>query len=94
MIKYSQFLINYFSNVVSDLIPDYCNYFPQKSTHSLSTIIETFQKHPSILNIKKRKLDSMFSFRKTTQEQVSKIIWDLIPSGLQNRLQVAIIGYI
>ena len=36
----------------------------------------------------------MFSFRKTTQEQVSKIIWDLIPSGLQNRLQVAIIGYI
>ena len=49
---------NFFSNIVSDLkIPDYCNYLPQKNTCSLSTIIETFEKHPSILNIKKRKLD-------------------------------------
>ena len=43
----------------------------------LSTIIETFEKHPSILNIKKRNLDSVFSFRKTTQEEVSKVIRDL-----------------
>ena len=42
---------NFFSNVVTDLkIPNY----------SLSTIIETFAKHPSIINIKKRKLDSLF----------------------------------
>ena len=69
---------NFFSNVVSDLkIPDYYNYFPQKNTCSLSTIIETFEKHPSILNIKKRKLDSVFSFRKTTQEEVLKVIQDL-----------------
>ena len=66
---------NFFSNVVSDLkIPDYCNYFPQKNTCSLSTIMETFDKHRSILNIKKRKLDSEFSFRKTTQEEVLKVI--------------------
>ena len=69
---------NFFSNVVSDLkIPNYCNYFPQKNTDSLSTIIETFEKCPSILKIKKRKLDSVFSFRKTTQEDVSKVIRDL-----------------
>ena len=66
---------DFFSNVVSDLkIPDYCNYFPQKNTCSLSTIMETFDKHRSILNIKKRKLDSEFSFRKTTQEEVLKVI--------------------
>ena len=39
--------------------------------------IETFGKHPSILNIKIRKLDSVFSFRKTTQEKVLKVIEDL-----------------
>ena len=43
---------DFFSNVASHLkIPNYCNYFPQKITHSLSTIIETFEKHPSILSI-------------------------------------------
>ena len=69
---------NFFSNVISDLkIPDYYNYFPQKNTSSLSAIIETFEKHLSILNIKKRKLDSVFSFRKTTQEEVLKVIQDL-----------------
>ena len=52
---------NFFSNVVSDLkLTDYYNYFPQKNTCSLSTIIETFEKHPSILNIKKRKPNSVF----------------------------------
>ena len=67
-----------FSNVLSDLkVPDYCNYFPQKNKYSLLTIIETFEKHPSILNFKKRKLDSVFSFRKTTQEEVLKVVWDV-----------------
>ena len=32
---------------------------------------------PVFSNIKKRKLDSLFSFRKTTQEEVSKVIRDL-----------------
>ena len=58
-------------------MPNCFNYFSQKNTHSLSTIIETFEKHPSILNIKKGNLDSVFSFRKTTQEEVSKVILDL-----------------
>ena len=68
-------LNNFFLDVVSDLkIPDYCNYFTQKSTHSLSTITETFEKHLSILNFIKRKFDSVFSFRKNTQEVVLKVI--------------------
>ena len=49
----------------------------KKYTQSLSTIIKTFEKHPSIFNIKKRKLDSVFSFRKTAQEEVSKVLRDL-----------------
>ena len=66
---------NFFLDVISDLkIPDYCNYFTQKSTHSLSTITETFEKHLSILNFIKRKFDSVFSFRKNTQEVVLKVI--------------------
>ena len=60
----------FFSNIASDLkIP--------KKVHSVLIIIETFQKHPSILNIKKRNLDSVFSFRKTIQREVSKVFRDL-----------------
>ena len=55
----------------------YYNYLPPKDTYSLLTISKTFKKTPSILNIKKRKLDSVFSFRKTTQEEVSKVIRNL-----------------
>ena len=44
---------------------------------SLSTIIETFEKHPRFLNVKKGSLDSVFSFRKTAQEKVLKVIQDL-----------------
>ena len=45
---------NFFSNVVSNLkIPNYCNYFSQTNTHSLFSITETFEKYPSILNMKK-----------------------------------------
>ena len=36
-----------------------------------------FEKHPGILNIKLSNLGSVFSFRKTTQEEVSKLILDL-----------------
>ena len=53
-----------------------------KKIHSLSTITETFEKHSSIFNIKKRKLDSVFSFRKTTQEEVSKVIRNLYTKKL------------
>ena len=72
-------LNNFLSTVVSDLkIPYHCNYFFAKKKHILSsTIIETFEKHPSILNIKQRNLDPVFSFRKTTQEEILKGIRNL-----------------
>ena len=68
-----------FPNVVSDLkIPYYCNYFPQQNTHSLSNIIEKRLKKTPIFSILKQcKLDSVFSFRKTAQEEVMKVIQDL-----------------
>ena len=76
MAKSMHIFDNFFTNV-SD-----CNSPPapprkKKYTQSLSTIIKTFEKHPSIFNIKKRKLDSVFSFRKTAQEEVSKVLRDL-----------------
>ena len=36
-----------------------------------------FEKHPSILDIKTNKLNSVFSFRKTTEEEVLKVIRNL-----------------
>ena len=75
---YDKKIYTIFNSFFSDLkISDYCNYFPQNNIHSLSTIIKNLEKHPSILNIRKRILDSVFSFRKTTKEEVSKVIWDL-----------------
>ena len=69
---------NFFLKVVSNLkLPDYYNYFSQENTCSLSTIIEMFEKYPSILNIKKRRLVSVFSFRKTFQKEVLNVIQDL-----------------
>ena len=68
---------NFFSIAVSDLkIPSQCNYF-NKKTHSLPTILKTFEKHSSVLNIKKGILSQFFSFRKYTQEEVTKVIRDL-----------------
>ena len=45
--------------------------------HYFSTIIETFEKHVNFFSITKRKLDLVFSFRKTTQEELSKVIRNL-----------------
>ena len=42
-----------------------------------STIIEIIEKHLSILNIKKKNLDLVFSFKKTTQAEVLKVNQDL-----------------
>ena len=72
-------LNSFLSTVVSDLkIPNHYNYYFAKKKYILSsTIIETFEKHPIILNIKQRNLDPVFSFRKTTQEEILKVIRDL-----------------
>ena len=74
--KYAEILINYFQTLPQTLKYLVIGIFSTKK-HVLSAIIEAFEKHPSILNIKKRKLDSVFSFRKTTQKEVLKVILDL-----------------
>ena len=55
-------------------IPNLSNYFKEENFHSLSAIIEHFEKHPSVTNIKNKNLESTFSFKKTTPEDVVKVI--------------------
>ena len=74
--QYAEILITYFQTLSQTLKYLVIGIFSTKK-HVLSAIIEAFEKHPSILNIKKRKLDSVFSFRKTTQKEVLKVILDL-----------------
>ena len=65
---------NFFSNAVSDLkIPNYYIYFSQKNTHYLSSIIETFGKHSSILNNKKRNSDPVFHSERLFNSKYRKL---------------------
>ena len=51
-------MYNFFLNVVPDLkIPNTVIIFPKKTTHSLLTVIETFEKTPVFLILKKGKKD-------------------------------------
>ena len=75
--KYAQLLITSFQMLSQTLKYLIIVIINGKKTHSPSTTIQTFEKHPTILNIKKGKLDSVFSFRKTTQEKVLKVTRDL-----------------
>lgn len=54
MIKlFSRFLIIFFKRCLRLKKPNHINYFLQRNTCSLSTIIEPFDKNPNILNIRK-----------------------------------------
>ena len=66
---------NFFSNIVSDLkTPDYCSYFPHKKTHALSQRSLKRLKNTLVFSILKKGNLILFSFRKTTQEEVLKDI--------------------
>ena len=56
-------------------IPNPCNYFKKEKFYSLPAIIEDFEKHSS--NIKSKNFKSIFSFEKTTPEEVVKVIRNL-----------------
>ena len=58
-------------------IPNSSNYFQEEKSHSLSAIIEHFEKHPSVTNIKNKNFESTFSFKKTAPEEVVKVIRNL-----------------
>ena len=56
----------FFSNVMFNLDKSNpLNYFKEEKFHSLSAIIEHFEKHPSVSNIKNKNFKSIFSFKKT-----------------------------
>ena len=70
----------YFANIVSDLqIPKIqYNAFDIKSNHDpVLAAINTFQNHPSVVNIKQREFNSTFSFKNTNENEVRKIIKNL-----------------
>ena len=70
----------YFANIISDLkipkIQD--NASNIKSNHDLVlAAINTFQNHPSVVNINQRELNSTFTFKHTNENEVRKIIKNL-----------------
>ena len=70
----------YFSNIVSDLqIPKIqVDVSDIRSNHDLVLVtINTFQNHPSVVNIKQREFNSIFSFKNTNENEVRKIIKNL-----------------
>ena len=75
MKKLRQIFKTFFSNVVSNFdIPNSSKYFKEEKFYSLSVIIEHFEKHPSISNIKNKSFESIFSFKNTTPEEVVQVI--------------------
>ena len=76
--SFVKYLTPFFSNVVSNLhIPNPSNYFKEEKFHSLSAIIEQFEKHRSVSNIKNKNFEYIFSFKKTTPEEVVKVFRNL-----------------
>ena len=66
-----KFLLNVFSNVK---IPNHWNFFSQKVQNLSQLLLKRLENTPVFLILKKGILIQFFSFRKTTQEEVSKII--------------------
>ena len=69
---------NYFSNIVSDLqIPNLINNGTIDSninSDPVSIATKIFDQHPSIINVKKRKFNSVLSFKTTGKLKVEKVI--------------------
>ena len=72
---------NYFSEVISNLkIPSLINNSAVDQnavSNPLSIATKLFDQHPSIINIKKKKLDSVLNLKKTSSTEVEKVINNL-----------------
>ena len=72
---------NYFSEVISNLkIPSLINNSAADSnavSNPLSIATKLFDQHPSIINIKKKKFDSVLNFKKPSSTEVEKVINNL-----------------
>ena len=69
-------------------IPNPSNYFKEGKFHSLSAFAEHFENHPSDSNIKNKNFESIFSFKKTTPEEVVKVIRNLSIRKICNTLNI------
>ena len=68
---------NCFSKVAGNLkIPSLINHSavdPKAFSDPLSIVTKIFDQHPSIINIKKKNLDSVMNFKKTRSAEVEKV---------------------
>ena len=73
--KLCQIFHTFFAIVVSNLDIPNPNYFKEEKFHSISAIIEHFEKLSSVSNIKNKNFESIFFFffKKTTPEEVVKV---------------------
>ena len=69
----------FFSNIISELnIPKkYQCFLNDMDSDSILSVLSAFKNHPSIKNIKNKKLNSTFSFEKTYTDVVMKVINNL-----------------
>ena len=69
----------FFSNVVPTLNIQKPKSFPMASGNldTIMSVIESFDKHASIVEIKAKALDSTFHFRKTSCNEVEKVVSNL-----------------
>ena len=66
----------FFSNIISELnIPKkYQCFLNDMDSDSILSVLNAFKNHPSIKNIKSKKLNSTFSFENTYNDVVMKVI--------------------
>ena len=69
----------FFSNIISELnIPEkYQCFLTDMDSDSILSVLNAFKNHPSIKNIKSKKLNSTFSFENTYTDVVMKVINNL-----------------
>ena len=69
----------FFSNIISELnIPKkYQCFLNDMDSDSVLSVLNTFKNHPSIKNIKYKKLNSIFSFKNTYTDVVMKVVNNL-----------------
>ena len=78
----------YFKNIVTELeIQTVSNLNIKQPVcfSSIAPILKEFESHPSISNIKNKQISSEFSFRKVSEDEVQRVIYDLdTTKGCQN----------
>ena len=75
-------------------IPNPSNYIKEEKFHSVSAIIEHFEKHPRATNIKNKNFESTFSFKKANPEKVVNNRKSNIRKSCQTTIDVNLSQYI